>query len=303
MNINIKGNLKNRKELEQIVQTDNVLHSYLFLGQEGIGKKLIAKEMAKNILCLTHKPDCTCKSCICFETNNHPDFTIINEEGENITIGQSRELIQTVYEKPILSSKKVYIINDADKMNKEAQNCLLKTLEEPPEYGCFILIAANQDMILNTIKSRCTKIVFDKLTTNELSQILEDRKIETSNISEKMFNLFDGSIGKALNILEKKEIYEKVDNIVDLINKQDKIDFLTKNKDAFVKENIYEILEYCIVSLFYIGRTKNDVKYINCVKYIQETINHLKRNSNFDMSIDNMLFDIWEEVNENNSWS
>ena len=303
MNINIKGNLKNRKELEQIVQTDNVLHSYLFLGQEGIGKKLIAKEMAKNILCLTHKPDCTCKSCICFETNNHPDFTIINEEGENITIGQSRELIQTVYEKPILSSKKVYIINDADKMNKEAQNCLLKTLEEPPEYGCFILIAANQDMILNTIKSRCTKIVFDKLTTNELSQILEDRKIETSNISEKMFNLFDGSIGKALNILEKKEIYEKVDNIVDLINKQEKIDFLTKNKEAFVKENIYEILEYCIVSLFYIGRTKNDVKYINCVKYIQETINHLKRNSNFDMSIDNMLFDIWEEVNENNSWS
>lgn len=303
MNINIKGNLKNRKELEQIVQTDNVLHSYLFLGQEGIGKKLIAKEMAKNILCLTHKPDCTCKSCICFETNNHPDFTIINEEGENITIGQSRELIQTVYEKPILSSKKVYIINDADKMNKEAQNCLLKTLEEPPEYGCFILIAANQDMILNTIKSRCTKIVFDKLTTNELSQILEDRKIETSNISEKMFNLFDGSIGKALNILEKKEIYEKVDSIVDLINKQEKIDFLTKNKEAFVKENIYEILEYCIVSLFYIGRTKNDVKYINCVKYIQETINHLKRNSNFDMSIDNMLFDIWEEVNENNSWS
>ena len=303
MNINIKGNLKNRKELEQIVQTDNVLHSYLFLGQEGIGKKLIAKEMAKNILCLTHKPDCTCKSCICFETNNHPDFTIINEEGENITIGQSRELIQTVYEKPILSDKKVYIINDADKMNKEAQNCLLKTLEEPPEYGCFILIAANQDMILNTIKSRCTKIVFDKLTTNELSQILEDRKIETSNISEKMFNLFDGSIGKALNILEKKEIYEKVDSIVDLINKQEKIDFLTKNKEAFVKENIYEILEYCIVSLFYIGRTKNDVKYINCVKYIQETINHLKRNSNFDMSIDNMLFDIWEEVNENNSWS
>lgn len=303
MNINIKGNLKNRKELEQIVQTDNVLHSYLFLGQEGIGKKLIAKEMAKNILCLTHKPDCTCKSCICFETNNHPDFSIINEEGENITIGQTRELIQTVYEKPILSSKKVYIINDADKMNKEAQNCLLKTLEEPPEYGCFILIAANQDMILNTIKSRCTKIVFDKLTTNELSQILEDRKIETSNISEKMFNLFDGSIGKALNILEKKEIYEKVDSIVDLINKQEKIDFLTKNKEAFVKENIYEILEYCIVSLFYIGRTKNDVKYINCVKYIQETINHLKRNSNFDMSIDNMLFDIWEEVNENNSWS
>ena len=303
MDTKIQGNLRIRNEFKIIIQNEKVLNSYLFLGQDGIGKKLIAKEFAKGILCETKQENCKCKSCTCFESNNHPDFKTINEEGENIVISQVREMIQTVYEKPILSKKKVYIINDADKMNKESQNCLLKTLEEPPEYGCFILIATNQDMILNTIKSRCTKIIFDKLTTNELTQILRERGIDTNDIPEKMFNLFDGSIGRAINILEKKEIYGKVDNFIDSINNQNKIDFLTKNKDVFDKENINEILEYCIVSFFYTGKSQNDIRYINCIKYIQEIINHLKQNSNYDMSIDKMLFDIWEEVNGNNSRS
>lgn len=171
MNTRIKGNETNRKELEKIVQNNNILHSYLFLGKEGIGKKEIAKEFAKQILCLTKKENCNCKSCICFETQNHPDIQIINEESETIKINTIRDMIQTVYQKPILSSKKIYIINDCDKMTKEAQNSLLKTLEEPPEYIIMILIASNSDMILNTIKSRCTKIVFNKLNNKEIQEI------------------------------------------------------------------------------------------------------------------------------------
>lgn len=303
INTDIKGNIKIRKEFEQIVQNSNVLHSYLFLGEDGIGKKEIAKEFAKQILCLNKAENCTCKSCICFDTENHPDFTIINEEGETIKINTIREMISTVYEKPILSSKKIYIINDCDKMTKEAQNSLLKTLEEPPEYIVIILISSNSDMLLNTIKSRCTKIVFEKLTNNEVTELLAHKNYDTTNISEKMFEFFDGSIGKAIKILEKKEIYSAVDKFIEMIESKDKIDFLTKGKEAFIKEEIYGILEYCIVSLFYIGNSKNNIKYLNCVKYIQETINHLKTNSNYDMSIDYMLLRIWEEVNENNSWS
>ena len=68
MNTNIKGNLKIRKEFEKIVQNNSVLHSYLFLGEDGIGKKKIAKEFAKQILCLNKTEECTCKSCICFDT-------------------------------------------------------------------------------------------------------------------------------------------------------------------------------------------------------------------------------------------
>ena len=77
----------------------------------------------------------------------------------------------------------------------------------------------------------------------------------------------------------------------------------SKTIKEMVNSDVNKNLEKYADKKYLVGRTKNDVKYINCVKYIQETINHLKRNSNFDMSIDNMLFDIWEEVNENNSWS
>ena len=298
MNTEIKGNMQTRKELDQIANNDSVLHSYIFIGQDGIVKKEIAKEFAQKILCQSKEKNCTCKSCICFIAENHPDFQIINEEGTVIKIEQMRQMIQNVYEKPILSEKKVYIINDSDKMTKEAQNSLLKTLEEPPDYASFILIATNQDLILNTIKSRCTKIVFNNLTTNEIKEILSQRGFKIS-LSDKMINFFNGSIGKAIKILENKDIYIQVDKFIDSLMKQDKIDFFT-NKEIFIKEYINEILEYCIVSLFYEGKEKKDVRILNCIKYVQETINRIKSYCNFDMSIDYMLLKIWEEVNENN---
>lgn len=108
----------------------------------------------------------------------------------------------------------------------------------------------------------------------------------------------DGSAGKALQILEKKENYKQIDEIVEKINSTDKLDFLTKGKAIFNKEDINETLEYMTVSLFHKGKKNNDIKYLETVKIIQETINRLKINSNFDMSIDNMLFKLWEEINK-----
>lgn len=301
MNIKIKGNETTRNELKKIVQNNNVLHSYLFLGKEGIGKKEIAKEIAKEILCLTKDEECNCKSCIRFDSQNHPDIKIINEESETIKINTVREMIQTVYEKPILSDKKIYIINDCDKMTKEAQNSLLKTLEEPPEYIVIILIASNSDMILNTIKSRCTKIVFDKLKEKEIKEILNNTEFNNIKISENMYDFFDGSIGKALQILERKEQYENIEEFISKIKNSSKLDFITMNKETFTKEEINGLLEYCIVLLFHLGKKEKDIKYLNSAKIIHETKIRINSNSNFDMSIDNMLFKLWEEVNENNS--
>ncbi len=300
MNNKIKGNLKTRQELNKIIKNNNVLHSYLFLGEEGIGKKEIAYEFAKNILCLNKNEECNCKSCLCFDSQNHPDFKIINEEGENIKINTIREMIQTVYEKPILSDKKVYIINDSDKMTKEAQNSLLKTLEEPPEYIVIILIASNSDMILNTIKSRCTKIVFERLSNEDILQIAREKNINT-DISINMYEVFNGSIGKALRILEKKDTYNQLEEFINSMMTLDKLDFFTKTKELFDKEYINEILEYINVLLFNYGQKNKNVQYLNCINIVQDTINRLKSNCNFDMSIDNMLFKLWEEVNENNS--
>ena len=180
----IVGNEKNKELLKQIINTNNIAHSYMFVGKESTGKFLFAKEFAKAILCINEKKPCNvCKSCIEFNTHNNPDFNILEPEGNSIKIDQIRELTKKVYEKPVVSSRKVYIINDSNYMTKEAQNSLLKTLEEPPEYVTIILITSNDNLFLLTIKSRCTKISFKSLTNEEVIKIL-NKEYNYSNISE-----------------------------------------------------------------------------------------------------------------------
>ena len=292
----IIGNEKIKTELKRAVQNNDILHSYMFIGQEGIGKKKIAKEFARTILCETKKNNCNCKSCTSFKNGNNPDFYLISEEGNSIKIDQIRDLIEKAYEKPIASEKKVYIIDNSDKMTVEAQNSLLKTLEEPPDYMVLILITSNIDNILNTVKSRCVKLSFESLSNDEIKEVLNERGLNT-NLNENMYELFNGSIARALKILEKQEDFTQLEKFVNNISKEDKLEYITSYKSLFTKENINEYLEYALVLFFNKGKKTNSIRYLNCVNIIQETINRLKSNANFDMSVDNMLFKLWEEVN------
>lgn len=103
------------------------------------------------------------------------------EDGKSIKIEQIRYVQEKIAEKPIASNKKVYIINNSDTMTKEAQNCLLKTLEEPPEYAVIILVLANENNMLNTIKSRCTKIMFNPLSKEEIIHYFNSNGLEMPN--------------------------------------------------------------------------------------------------------------------------
>ena len=291
----IIGNSEAKRYLNKCIEENHILHSYLFLGTEGIGKLLIAKEFAKKILCLDDsKDDCTCKSCICFKGKNHPDFYLINETGENIKIDIIRELTAKVIEKPIVSKRKVYIINDFEKMTTEAQNCLLKTLEEPPEFVTIILISSNENIILNTIKSRCMTIKFKNIDNNELyNYLVNDLKYD--EISETLLKSFDGSIGKALKLIDGKEKFSQIDIMIQKFNQLDLLDSIKESKILYDKDNIFNILDYMIVC-FYSNYKKNE-KYLNCISYVNECINKLKSNCNFDMCLDNMIMNIWEELN------
>ena len=228
---NILGNDKIKQQLIQSNQNKQVSHSYLFVGIEGIGKKMIAMEFAKMILCTAQNQYCgECKSCIEFDTNNNPDFKIIEPEGNSIKIEQIREFQSKVSEKPIISNRKVYIINDCDKMTPEAQNCLLKTLEEPPE--------------------------------------------------------FQGSIVKALQLKENQEQYEKIEDVLYNLEKQDKIDTLNMSEIIYKsKDEKMKILDYMNVVLLELA--KKSSKYANCISIVEETKKRLQANANFDMSIDN----------------
>ncbi|MFQ8661570.1 MAG: DNA polymerase III subunit delta' [Clostridia bacterium] len=292
----IIGNDKIKEMLYKSVKDKKTSHSYLFVGIEGIGKKEIAKEFAKMLLCISDNKYCnTCKSCIEFDSNNNPDFLYIEPEGNSVKIEQIRYIQRKIQEKPIISNKKVYIINDADKMTTEAQNCLLKTLEEPPEYSTIILIGSNENMFLSTIKSRCMIIHFSKIEDEKIRKYLEER-YELKDISTNMLEIFQGSIGKAILLKDKKEQYEKIELIIKSISQKSIIDILNMSEILYKsKEEIFDILEY--INVILIKLSKIDYEYIKCINSVEETKTRLKQNANYDMSIDNMLFNMWEDVN------
>ena len=293
---NIIGNTEVKEYLEKIVNSNNVLHSYLFLGTEGIGKKEIAKEFAKKILCSTKEEECTCKSCLCFDSNNHPDLYVIDYDNQSIKIDEIRTLTEKVIEKPIISEKKVYIINNAETMTKEAQNCLLKTLEEPPEFVVIILISSNDNLILNTIKSRCMTIKFNNIDDDLIKKYIEEN-LEYGELSDTLLSYINGSIGKAIKLKDIKDKYTEIENYLKKVTSLDIVDFLYYGKTIYDKENINDILNYIIVCLY--SNSKDNVNYIYAIEHVNKCSLRLKANSNFDLCIDNMLMGIWEEMNEN----
>ena len=169
----IIGNDIIKEQLKKSINNNQISHSYLFVGIEGIGKKMLATELAKAILCLNDNKYCNnCKSCVEFDGNNNPDFLYIEPDGNSLKIEQIREMQKKAQEKPIISNKKVYIIDNADKMTVEAQNSLLKTLEEPPEFVTIILIGSNENAFLTTIKSRCMIIRFNSVDNKTMTEYL-----------------------------------------------------------------------------------------------------------------------------------
>ncbi len=290
----IIGNEPIKQMLEKTIQKETTSHSYLFIGIQGIGKKMVAIEFAKKILCIEKEQDATCKSCIEFESNNHPDFMCIKPEGNSIKIEQIRFLQKKIQEKPIIADKKVYIIDEADTMTLEAQNCLLKTLEEPPEFATLILIGSNENAFLTTIKSRCMILHFQPITNEAIKQYMEEN-YGITNITQNHINLFQGSIGKAIALKDKQTQYESIENMIDNLNQKDLIEVLKLAEPLYkAKEEIFEILEYMNVLL--LKQAKRNYLYTNCIQIVENTKKRLKQNANYDMCIDNLVFNMWEEL-------
>ena len=312
---NIVGNNKIKESLKNAVKSNNVSHSYLFIGKAGVGKKLFAKDLAKKVMCLGSNYDAqdnvlrsardnkekvesenlslefdNCDSCIKFDANSNPDFSIIVPDGKSIKIEQIRDLQARILEKPISSNKKVYIIDDADTMTEESQNCLLKTLEEPPEYAMIILIASNENRMLQTIKSRCVIIRFEDLTNEEISQILHTN-------DQDIIRLCEGSVAKADTISEKREMFAQLKNIADYLSKNSLIDVLN-NSDLLYssKDDIMTLLDF--LNIIFFEKAKENIKYSNAINIIEKTKKKIMANNNYDMCIDYMLMHICEELHK-----
>ena len=276
----IIGNNQIKENLKKALQNGTLSHSYLFVGIKGIGKKLLAVELAKQILNM--------------QSETHPDLAIIEPEGNNIKIEQIRLLQKKIQEKPILSDKKVYIINDAETMTVEAQNCLLKTLEEPPEFATIILIGSNENSFLPTIKSRCMIIRFRPIEDSDLKKYLETH-YGLTNLTKNHLSMFQGSIGKAILLKDKQEEYNKLINMIEELESKDLIEIIDLSKILYEsKDEIFDILEY--MNTLLIKKARENYLYTNCIQIVENTKKRLKQNANYDMSIDNMIFNMWEQV-------
>lgn len=253
---------------------------------------MIANEFAKMLLCLNDTKYCNnCKSCLEFDNNNQPDFLQIQPDGNSIKIEQIRELQKRIQEKPIISSRKVYIIDDADLMTQESQNCLLKTLEEPPAFSTIILIGSNENAFLPTIKSRCMILHFQKIEDEEMRAYLAEQ-FGLTNVSQNMLDTYQGSIGKAINLKDKQEEYLALENMIYDLNKKDLIDILKEAEPLYkAKEEINEILDY--LNIILLKMSKENCVYTNCIEIVENTKKRLKQNANYDMCIDYMLFNLW----------
>lgn len=284
---NLVGNEKVKEYLNSTIENKNISHSFIFVGKPGIGKKQFAHQYAEMIMCLQDgKCDgnsVKCDSCIKFEGNANPDYAEITPDGKTLKIKQIRNLQARIVEKPITSRRKVYVIDDADLMSEESQNCLLKTLEEPPEYAVIILIVSNESRILPTIKSRCVIIKFQPLTSKEIKQVKPE-------LSDDLIQLLEGSLLNAENIEQKKEQYAQLSNLVNVLeNKQlvevfNSADLLYKGKD-----DIITLLEY--LNLIFFSRNE-----INAIPIIEKTKKKILANNNYDMTIDYCLMNIWDEL-------
>jgi len=201
--------------LQRAIANDHLPHAYLFVGSEGIGKKLVALTLAKTINCEEGKEDCCdrCLSCRKIGDGNHPDVSVIVPEGQFIRIDKIRELQRSLSYRPFEGKKRVCILDGADRMKAEGANALLKTLEEPPPSTLLLLVASERERLLPTIVSRCQQLTFTRLPMDQMVGELINRHAIGEREARTVAALAQGSLGRALQMWDH-EVWEKRGEIV-----------------------------------------------------------------------------------------
>ena len=178
----IVGQEDAKKLLKNAVMSGNHSHAYILSGEKGSGKMMLAEAFATMLQCENPSDDACmeCHSCKQSLSRNNPDIIYVTrEEGKaNIGVDVVREkIVNDVDIKPYSNKYKIYIVDEAERMNQQAQNAILKTIEEPPEYAIIILLTANHNAFLQTILSRCVLIQMKSVDTESIKNILKNTKL------------------------------------------------------------------------------------------------------------------------------
>jgi DNA polymerase-3 subunit delta' len=307
---------------QNVIENNNLSHSYIFDGLKGIGKKHFAINLSKTIFCKNNTVDAceVCDQCKKISHGNHLDFLVIEPEGSSIKNEQIKDFQEFLSYKPNESEKKIVIINDSNLMTVSAQNTILKILEEPPAYALIIFISQNSNKLLETIQSRCQIIRFHPLKKTIIEEYLIKEQGLDQESAEFIANFSNGNFSKAFKAAEDQEFLEIRNQIIDytntlLLNKKIKsiqgIEILQKNKKNI--ELIFDIMIGWIRDILIIQRTNDydivmnrdkigsikkqayrlvDRDLVKIIQLIEETIKNIEMNVNFKLAIDHLVLEI-----------
>ncbi len=218
---NIIGHEEIIRHIKNAIKTGKVSHSYIFTGEPGSGKKLLATTFAMTLQCEERgtEPCQKCDSCKKAIGKNHPDIIMVNHEKPGtISIDEIRDqVINDVAIKPYCSPYKIYIVADAEMMTVQAQNALLKTIEEPPEYAVIMLLTSNADSLLPTIQSRCVRLDLKVVDDSLVKKYLMERLHVPDYQAEIDASFAQGSIGKAKEAATSEEFSEMTQNALKIL--------------------------------------------------------------------------------------
>ena len=217
----ILGHEQIKDHFRNAVQTGKVSHAYILSGEAGMGRKSLANAFALNLLCEKGLPDpcMQCHACKQVLAGSHPDLIYVtHEKPASIGVDDIREQINdTILVRPYSSYYKIYIVDEAEKMTVQAQNALLKTIEEPPSYAVILLLTTNPDAFLPTILSRCVQLKLKPLK----DVVVKEYLIQSLGVEESQAEIYAafarGNLGKAIHLAESEDFKRMYDEILHML--------------------------------------------------------------------------------------
>lgn len=321
-----------KQSLRLSISRNRISNAYVFEGIEGVGKKLCAKIFSQALVCqgTSDVPCGTCPACIQAQAMTLPDIIYLKKDKNSASIGVDdvrEQIISEVYLKPRNTSRKVFVIEEGDDLSVAAQNALLKVLEEPPSYVCFIICVTSKEKLLSTVLSRSQTVTFFPLSRDTVAQYLTDNTDVTTEEAQLISRLSMGSIGTALTLAEDSTKKDRMDkSITALINLKknalrirEMVDFLTEEK-----ENITEIIEYlttflrdCVLvktslednavfsakvsDMRVFSQDLSKKKLISAFDKLNDLKVKLKQNLNFNATVSEAVMRIWEDFHDESS--
>jgi DNA polymerase-3 subunit delta' len=311
----IIGHGRQKEFLLSLLHSERLPHAFLFSGQDGIGKRKVAIEFVKHILCEKGIGCGLCRPCLKIDHETHPDLLIV--EGESsIGIAQSRMISKEVSEHPYEGTKRAIIIDGVDIMTREAANALLKTLEEPPPSNVFFLITSAERDVPLTIRSRCARVAFGPLPLEEVEEHLIKACKMDAEKARLVARISYGSIGSGIfwaepdNLLLRRRLGEIITgrqgrflactSVAERVAKSEKgvslfLSFLLSFfRDLYIMAHDTEpslLVNRDMRDLM--GREGIDLKWVEgSMRKIQETIFNMRYNVNRWLLLENLMLHI-----------